>query len=151
MIAEGDEAPELGSGAPTWAELRGRRVVVYFFPRAGTYGCTRESKGFASRYGQLRRAGAEVIGVSVDDAAAQSSFRESCGLPFPLVSDPTGAISRRFGVLGGWGLARRVTVLVGPDGRVEKVIASPLPGRHVSAVAKVLGLDETLPPSDGDP
>ncbi len=139
MLAPGDLAPDFE--APTadggWIKLsgfRGAPVVIYFFPKAGTAGCTRESLGFASLFPSLAPRGVRVVGVSVDDAEHQHRFAENCALPFPLVADPGKEIARRYGVLGAFGLARRVTFVLDKDGRVADVIDSFLPGPHVQRV-----------------
>lgn len=144
MLAVGDSAPDFEgtTGAGTrlrLSGLRGKPVVLYFYPKAGTYGCTRESTEFARAYPALQAKGAEVVGVSVDNTNDLKGFAESCSLPFPLVSDSERAISRQYGVLGAFGYARRVTFLISPDGRIDEVIASPLPGPHVRRSLERLG------------
>ena len=113
------------------AGLRGRPLVLFFYPKAGSLGCTRESVEFARHFDEFRARGVEVVGVSVHSPSAQRKFAESCSLPFPLVADEDREIARKFGVLGAFGFARRVTFLIQPDGRISDVVASPLPGPHV--------------------
>ena len=136
MLAVGEEAPDFeaptGAGAKLrLSDLRGRPVLLYFYPKAGSFGCTRESREFARVYPTFRDRGVEIVGVSVDLPDALHRFADECELPFPLVSDSDRAISRRYGVLGALGYARRVTFLLGADGRVQDAIATPLPGPHV--------------------
>ncbi|MGI0132181.1 MAG: peroxiredoxin [Thermoplasmata archaeon] len=135
MLAVGDAAPDFDAathgGRLRLSSLRGKRVVLYFYPKAGTYGCTRESTEFARAYPTFQERGTEVVGVSVDTTNDLQGFAESCHLPFPLVSDSERTISRQYGVLGAFGYARRVTFLLAPDGRIEEVISTPLPGPHV--------------------
>ncbi|HEV8050487.1 MAG TPA: redoxin domain-containing protein [Thermoplasmata archaeon] len=141
MLQPGDLAPDFegistrGSGFRL-SSLRGGPVVLYFYPRAGSLGCTYESIGFAKEHPSLREKGVSVVGVSVDSIDDQRRFLETCALPFPLVADSDQAIARRFGVLGAFGHARRVTFLLDPSGRVMQVIDSIRPGVHVTAAKR---------------
>ena len=137
MLEAGSEAPDFEGTTATGtrlklSSLRGRPVVLYFYPKAGTLGCTAEARSFADYYPALRERGVEVVGVSVDDVARQGAFAQKCSVPFPLVADADRSIARRFGVLGAFGVARRVTFLLDADGRVMRVVESVLPGRHVA-------------------
>ncbi len=136
MIAAGEVAPPFvgttASGTPLdFASYRGQPVVLYFYPKANTAGCTSEARGFAENYPELQRAGVAIVGVSVDSVEAQKSFSEKCGLPFPLVADHDRTIAKQYGVLGFLGIAKRVTFFVGPDGRVAEVVQGLMPGPHV--------------------
>ena len=136
MLAAGETAPDFTGAAAdgsTFAlsSLKGRPVVLYFYPKANTPGCTAEARGFTDHYGEFTRAGIAVVGVSVDSVEAQAGFREKCGIPFPLISDRDRSIARRYGVLGLLGIAKRVTFFIGPDGRVAEVVEGILPGPHV--------------------
>ena len=82
------------------ADLRGQAVVVYFYPKDNTPGCTNEAHGFRDLYKQFRKAGCEIVGVSRDSAASHAKFREKHALPFPLVADTDEAWCNAFGVLG---------------------------------------------------
>ena len=152
MIEVGAPAPEFvgtsQSGAPLdLASFRGRSIVLYFYPKANTTGCTMEARGFAEHYPDLEKAGYAVIGVSVDTVESQRSFAEKCRLPFWLVADHDKAIAKRYGVLGLFGIAKRVTFFIGPDGRVEEVVQGMLPGPHVArAVARARGRSAASPP-----
>jgi thioredoxin-dependent peroxiredoxin len=143
VLARGDLAPDLeapsSAGAPLrLSSLKGAPVVLYFYPKASTAGCTRESLGFADLYPSLAKSGAHVVGVSVDDLEHQNKFSEECSLPFPLVADPGKEIARRYGVLGAFGLARRVTFVLDKDLRVSEVVESFLPGPHLQKVRERL-------------
>jgi peroxiredoxin Q/BCP len=100
-------------------------AVVFFYPAAMTPGCTMEAKGFSDRYQRFRDAGYEVIGVSIDRAAANDEFRATCDLAFPLHSDEGAALTTDLDVLEDYGeygwLARRVTFLLAADGVVQQV------------------------------
>ncbi len=113
------------------ASLTDRPYVLFFYPKAGSLGCNREAKGFVELAPHLNAAGISIVGVSVDRPDAQQRFAEDCRVPFPLVADPDRAIARQFGVLGAFGVARRVTFLVGADGTVLETVHSALPGEHV--------------------
>ncbi len=136
MLEPGTSAPAFTGttqdGRPFSLEsLRGRPVVLYFYPKAGTAGCAAEARGFAEHYAELRDAGVAVVGVSVDTVESLAKFAADCGLPFPLVADHDRAIARAYGVLGLLGLAKRTTFFVGPDGRIEDVVQGMLPAQHV--------------------
>jgi peroxiredoxin Q/BCP len=118
-------------------DFRGRRVVLYFYPKDGTPGCTREACSFRDVHAELQRAGVVVLGVSPDTPQSHAAFRQRHGLPFPLLSDPEGKVAQAYGAwaqknLYGrkrWGVAR-TTFLVGPDGRVERVWRRVRPDGH---------------------
>ncbi len=136
MLAVGEVAPDFTGNVPngsplTLSSLRGRPVVLYFYPKANTLGCTIEARAFSERFDDFERGGVAVVGVSVDPDSAQRAFADRCGIPFPLVADTDGAIARRFGVLGRFGMARRVTFLLDPQGRVLEVVEGMRPGPHV--------------------
>jgi len=125
------------------ADLLGRPTILYFYPKAGSPGCSAESREFARLHADFEAAGVRVIGVSVDSREAQHRFRDDCHLPFDLVSDEGQEISRAFGVLGALGMARRTTFLIGPDGKVLEVIRTFRPRRHVDvARERLLQLSE---------
>lgn len=152
MIQPGDVAPDFegistqGTGFRL-SSLRGGPVVLYFYPRAGSLGCTYESIGFAKEHAALRERGVSIVGVSVDSLSDQKRFLETCSLPFPLVSDGDQAIARRFEVLGAFGHARRVTFLLDAESRVLQVIDSIRPGTHVTAAKRMfLGRPEPAGP-----
>ena len=140
----GDTAPRFsgttaGGETLTLEGFRGRPLVLYFYPKAGTTGCTIEANDFARHFAEFQRAGVAVIGVSVDSVDSQRRFSDDCHLPFPLIADPDRTISRMYGVLGLLGLAKRVTFWIGPDGIVEEVIQGILPGPHVRKMLARLG------------
>ncbi|HKN06353.1 MAG TPA: peroxiredoxin [Thermoplasmata archaeon] len=138
MLAVGDLAPDFpvvladGTTRP-FSSFRGRPVILYFFPKANTSGCTVETRGFSERYEQLQHSGIEVIGVSVDSAETQAAFAEKCGSKFPMVGDRTKEVARKYGVLGFLGVAKRVTFFVDGEGRVRDVVEGLLPGPHLRA------------------
>ena len=109
------------------ASLRGKKVVIYFYPKSFTPGCTAETKAFRDNYEDLKALGAEVIGISTDDLATQCRFAAEHRLTFPLLADPSQAISRAFGVL--WPIVpidKRVTFVIDEYGTVRAVFRHEL-------------------------
>ncbi|MHB0878121.1 MAG: peroxiredoxin [Anaerolineae bacterium] len=105
MVAVGDFAPEFSLESDTGervslSQYRGRKVVVYFYPAAGTGGCTRQAVAVRDAYQKLQAAGITVIGISPDTLAALAKFRADHDLPFPLLSDPERATIRAYGAWG---------------------------------------------------
>jgi thioredoxin-dependent peroxiredoxin len=152
MLAVGQAAPDFEAptqaGTPlTLSSLRGKPVVLYFYPKAYTSGCTLETKGFADHYPEFQRAGFEVIGISVDSVATQKGFAEKCHAAFPLVADSDKAIARRYGVLGFLGVAKRVTFFLGPDGNVAEIVEGMLPGPHLKRALERIGRPGTAAPA----
>ena len=100
-------------------------LVVWFYPKAGTEGCTLEAREFNRRYDRLRVAGIRVVGVSIDPADENDAFAQDCGLEFPLVSDEGGELTTRLGLMKRYGeygeFAKRVTFLVDENGVLEEV------------------------------
>lgn len=120
---EADDGSVVSSGS-----LRGRRAVLFFFPKAMTPGCTTEACGFRDVFGELEAAGATVLGISHDSVERQRRFREKHGLPYRLLADPERKVTTAFGVYGpkkfmgreSMGI-HRMTFLVDPGGRIAKV------------------------------
>ena len=136
MIDVGEHAPDFVGTTQDGSRLeissyRGKPLVLYFYPKANTTGCSIETRGFAENYPELQKAGISVVGVSVDSVEDQKSFAEKCGVPFPLIADKDKSIARQYGVLGLLGIAKRVTFFVEPDGRVAEVVQGMLPAPHL--------------------
>lgn len=112
---------------------RPRVLVVYFYPRDETPGCTREAHGFRDLRAQLDAAGADVVGVSTDSASSHASFAQGHSLNFGLIADPEGALARAFG-LRVMGFAPRTTFIIGRDGRVARVFEQVRVDGHAEAV-----------------
>ncbi len=123
-------------------DLRGRWVVLSFYLRAGSPGCSVQAQGLEAALPEFGRLGAQVIGVSGDTEARQASFRERCGLSYPLLPDGTRRISRAYGVPGGltaWlGRNARVTFLIDPQGTVAHVHRGADPVTHAAAALSEL-------------
>jgi peroxiredoxin Q/BCP len=128
MLHVGDSAPDFTAidcqgGPVSLSALRGRRVVLFFFPKAFTLGCTLENRYFRDNHERLRGLGAELVGVSVDTVQRQCEFAEAEDIHFTLIGDESRDISRAYDVL--WpvlNVDRRMTFIISPEGRVEAVI-----------------------------
>jgi len=135
MVAVGQEAPDFTGRTADGSSLslssfRGHPVVLYFYPKANSGGCTMEARRFAQHFGDFQRAGVAVVGVSVDSVEAQKRFADKNSLPFPLVADRDRSIAKLYDVLGFLGMAKRVTFLIDERGRVAEVVEGMLPGPH---------------------
>ena len=145
MLKVGDPAPALSAVTSDGktvdlSTLRGKRVVVFFFPKAFTLGCTIETRRFRDHYSEIAALGAEVVGVSVDSAERQCEFASAEGVPFPMVGDASRTISRSFDVLRPiLGVSQRVTYVIGPEGRIEAAFHHELMvGKHLEDVKRHL-------------
>jgi thioredoxin-dependent peroxiredoxin len=120
-VTVGDRFPVEELGLP---ERQGP-LVVWFYPKAGTEGCTLEAREFNRHLDRLDEVGIRVVGVSIDPAEANEEFAKDCGLEYPLVSDEGGELTRRLGLMKRYGdygeFAERVTFLVDENGVVEEV------------------------------
>ena len=104
-------------------DYRGKWLVLYFYPKDDTPGCTTQACEFRDNIFAFRRLGAEIVGISLDDVESHKAFAEKHGLPFTLLADVDGAVAREYGVLKNFGvvkLASRQTFLVSPDGIVAR-------------------------------
>jgi thioredoxin-dependent peroxiredoxin len=142
-LKPGDAMPDttlVGADGPI--QLRdklGKPLVVYFYPKDETYGCTIEACKFRDEYEDFVAAGADVIGVSRDDAASHEKFRSSHRLPFTLLSDPEGKVAQAWGVKGMLGLPGRVTYVFDKAGVLRHRFDSMIRfGRHVDEALAVV-------------
>ncbi len=153
MILEGDEAPDftLRSDAGddiTLSSLRGRQVVLYFYPKDDTPGCTTQACGIRDAYGEFERADAVVLGVSPDDERSHAKFREKYRLPFALLADTDHEVAEAYGVWGEksymgrkyFGVSRS-TFVIDEDGKIKKVFPKVKPGEHADDVLAALASD----------
>ena len=146
MITEGEPAPDFtltsDAGEPvSLSDFRGKPVVLYFYPKDDTPGCTTQACGIRDAYAKFEDAGAVVLGVSPDDVADHVKFKEKYELPFTLLADPEHEIAERYGV---WGektyMGRtylgvgRTTFVVSPDGTVATVMHDVKPATHAADV-----------------
>jgi len=126
-LSKGMEAPDFEAestqGKIRLSQFRGKRVVLYFFPKAFTPGCTRETEKFAQLYEEFKKLNAEVIGVSVDSLSTQMRFADKCGAKFLLVSDKNKVISKLYGVLNERGTStQRVTFIIDENGKIIEIL-----------------------------
>ena len=143
-LGPGDAMPESTLAGPDGSvQLRdkiGKPLVVYFYPKDETYGCTKEACGFRDQYEDFVAAGAEVIGVSRDDTASHAKFREHHRLPFTLLSDPDGKIAASWGVRNVLGfIPARVTFVFDKQGVVRHRFESNMRfGKHVDEALQIV-------------
>jgi peroxiredoxin Q/BCP len=151
VVSEGEPAPdftlETDSGEQvSLADFRGKPVVLYFYPKDDTPGCTTQACGIRDAYGEFEQAGAVVLGVSPDTAASHVKFKEKYGLPFTLLADPEHEVAERYGVWGeknymgrSYMGVNRSTFLIGPDGTLAKIWHGVKPATHAADVLAALG------------
>ncbi len=152
QLTPGDTAPDFtlpaADGAPvTLSALRGRHVIVYFYPAAMTPGCTKQACDFRDSLGGLQAAGYAVLGISPDKPAKLQRFIDRDGLTFPLLSDPDHVVMHQWGAWGEKTLygrkligVIRSTVVIAPDGSVELARYNVRATGHVAALRKALGV-----------
>ncbi len=123
------------------AGFAGKPVVLFFYPRADTPGCTIEACGFRDTFEKLQNAGAVVLGISRDTPAAQKKFKEKYNLPYPLLADVDEVVSKQFDVLKEKNMygkmvmgIERTTFLIGPDQRILKIFPKVKPEGHAEEV-----------------
>ncbi len=131
-IEEGKAAPaftlqDTDGNKVALKDLKGKNVVVYFYPKDDTPGCTKEACGFRDLWGDIEKTGTVVLGVSPDDGASHRKFVDKYQLPFTLLSDPDKKVMEKYGAWGEKNMygkktmgVIRSTVLIGPDGKVKK-------------------------------
>lgn len=146
MLVEGKKAPAFNlessdGGKSALKDFKGKWLIVYFYPKDATPGCTVEAQGFRDAAKQLKSIGAAVVGVSKDSIASHCKFRDKQGLNFALLSDPTGEMIEKYGAWGEKNLYGkksmgiiRSTVVIDPDGVVRKVFPKVKVAGHVEAV-----------------
>ena len=120
-------------------DYRGKKTVLYFYPKDDTPGCTVESCGLRDQYQKIRELGAEVLGVSVDGVESHKHFAEKFHLPFQLVADTDHKITKTYGVLNDKSNnARRVTFLIDEQGKIFKIFQTVKPDQHPQEVLDAL-------------
>jgi peroxiredoxin Q/BCP len=141
--APGFKLPRDGGGTVTLGDFKGRKLVIYFYPRADTPGCTQESIEFSQLRSDFSKAGAEVIGVSAEPVKAQDAFKKKHDLTVGLLSDETHAMLEAYGAWGKKSMYGktfmgiiRTTVLIGADGRIARIWPKVKVKGHAAEVLK---------------
>jgi thioredoxin-dependent peroxiredoxin len=149
-LAPGLPAPDIRLNADdgstvALSELCGQRVVLYFYPKDDTSGCTREACEFRDHAGEFDTSGARVIGVSPDSVASHVKFRDKHGLPFTLLSDPDHEAAEAYGVWVEKSMygrtymgIERSTFVIGPDGVLEHALYKVTPAGHAGSILELL-------------
>jgi peroxiredoxin Q/BCP len=139
-LAPGDKAPVLEAkdsyGRPV--DFRGSYVVLWFYPKAKSPGCTAQAKRYSELYPEFQKLGARVYGVSHDPAQEQCDFVEKLALKGGMIPDPEGRLARAFGVRSLFGFYSRDTILLNPEGRVERIWRSVNPFQDADTVLAYL-------------
>jgi len=145
-LKEGDLAPEFntqtsGGGRLSLTDLKGQNVILYFYPKDDTPGCTKEACAFRDHFDQFKKRDAVVLGVSTDSVKSHDKFVEKFKLPFTLLADEEKKIVEAYGVWGQKSFmgrkymgTHRVTFLIGPDGRIKKIWPTVKPEEHAQEV-----------------
>ena len=150
MVSEGEAAPDFtvttdAGERVSLSDFRGKPVVLYFYPKDDTPGCTAQACGIRDAYAEFERAGAVVLGISPDDEASHVKFKDKYGLPFTLLADPEHEVAELYGTWSEkqyegrtyWGVDR-TTFLVAPDGTVANVMRGVKPDAHADDVLAAL-------------
>ena len=150
MLKEGDPAPDIqvstDSGEPfRLSDLKGKRVVLYFYPKADTPGCTKESCEFRDHIKGFAKKGTAVLGISPDKPGAQAKFKDKYDLPFTLLADENKSAAEAYGVWKEKNMygkkvmgIERSTFVIGADGRIEKIYGKVKAAGHAAAVLQAL-------------
>lgn len=139
LLAVGASAPAL-EGTDQHGEVRriadgrGKYLVVFFYPKDGTPGCTAEACAFRDAWDRYERAGVLIYGVSADDRASHAAFAKEHALPFPIIADPEHTWSQAFGVGRLLGMSERVSFLLDPEGKIVRSYPDVDPGVHAEQV-----------------
>ena len=145
--APGFSAPTNGGGKVSLADFQGKNVILYFYPRDDTPGCTKEACAFRDHFADFKKQGAVVLGVSVDPVKAHDKFVRKYKLPFTLLADEDRKIVQAYGVWGQKSFlgkkylgTHRVTFLIGPDGKIKKIWPKVKPEEHAEEVLAALSV-----------
>ncbi len=137
QIAPAFDLPDQGGKMHKIDDYRGKWLVLYFYPKDGTPVCTKEACAFRDGFAKIKSAGADIVGISLDDASSHVQFAAKNHIPFSLLSDASGKVSKEYGVLMNmviFRLAKRYTFLIDPEGRVVKVYDQVQVYAHVNEV-----------------
>jgi len=152
-LKPGDPAPDFSATTTlgqriSLKDFRGRKLVMYFYPRDDTPGCTRQACSLRDHNAEIAAKGAAILGVSTQGEESHRKFTDKYQLNFPLLADTDGAVGRAYGTLGGTGMvaklksavgaAARVTFIIDENGRIAHVIDKPQVARHAEEVLALL-------------
>jgi len=149
-LKEGDKAPDFtatsnAGGAVSLSDFKGKSVILYFYPKDDTPGCTKEACGFRDHFDAFENKGAVLLGVSIDGIKTHAKFVEKFKLPFTLLADEDKKIVLAYGVWGEKSFmgrkymgTHRVTFLIGPDGRIKRIWPKVKPDEHAREVLAAL-------------
>jgi peroxiredoxin Q/BCP len=151
MLKEGSQAPpftlqDSEGETHSLGDYQGKTIVLYFYPKDDTPGCTKEACSFRDHYSAFKDAGVEIIGVSPDTVASHQKFSEKYELPFTLLADPEHVICEAYEV---WGKKKsfgreyeavfRTTFIIGPEGKIKRVFENVKPSEHSLEVLEAVG------------
>lgn len=162
MLPVGAPAPDFhsqvvsaeGTAPVSLGDFHGRILVLYFYPKDDTYGCTKEACAFRDSYARFVAAGISVLGCSIDTEKSHAAFIRKYRLPFPLLLDPGHKIARAYGADNGipiLGLDRRVTYVIGGNARILKVYPEVDPATQAKQILHDLGADHPPTPAPATP
>lgn len=142
-LKEGDKAPAFtvatnGGGSASLADYEGKHVVLYFYPKDDTPGCTKEACAFRDQWSKFELSGTVVVGVSRDSVEKHREFASEHKLQFPLLSDDDGSICKSYGVGTTFGMASRVTFVIDRSGTVARTFADVSPATHAEEVLQAV-------------
>jgi len=145
-----DKAPDFSTTDENGKEValkdfRGKTLVLYFYPKADTPGCTKEACGFRDSYKKIEKTGVALAGISADTAGSQKKFQDKFGLPFTLLADPDKKIANLFGVVKEKNMygkkvkgIARTTFVIGPDGKIQHIFNNVKADGHADEVLEYL-------------
>lgn len=142
-LATGTKAPNFTTtddegNTVSLSDFAGKTVVLYFYPKDDTPGCTKEAQSFRDSYAEYQGKDMVVLGVSRDDEASHKKFKEKYGLPFQLLVDTDGAITKAYDVEGG-GYSKRVTYIIDGEGTIAQVDENVKTGTHAQDILAAMG------------
>ena len=142
-LSVGTKAPEFtvkdtNGNTVSLSDFAGKTVVMYFYPKDDTPGCTKEAQSFRDNYAEYQGKDMIVLGVSMDDEASHKAFTEKYGLPFQLLADIKGAITKAYDVEGG-GYSKRVTYIIDAEGKISHVDEKVKTDSHAKDILEVIG------------
>ncbi len=152
MIQPGDKAPSFkgkdqNGDTRSLQDFLGKKLVIYFYPKDDTPGCTKQACNLRDHYSILQEKGIQILGVSADDQESHKKFEQKYQLPFPLIADTDKKIIEKYGVWGERNLygkkfmgIKRTSFLINENGKVDHIIRGVRSGEHAEQILKVWGL-----------